>query len=170
MTKKHRKEKTPPPTPISRRYTLYTRDTSGDVLTGVVLVVFFAFGIGVIYEQQYLIALFLFSLIGLAVYSKFKEVQKLDIFEGTILIEYLDFTDTYRPEDIETIEWSSALVIDNYIFSRGYYKLTPVLLIQTRTGKKIRIPPPGGFDIQKSLLAWRDKYQIPSGNQVIANE
>ena len=167
MSKKYRKKITPPPINGSRRITLYTRATSGDIGLGIFLFLIFCAGISLLSEQLYLPALMLFSLIGLIGFSKFTEVQKIDIFEDTMFVEYMDVTKTYKAEDVETIEWISTA---NYRRGLGYYQLTPSLLIQTKNGKKIRIPPPGESDIQKTLSEWRDKYQVSSKNEVTVNE
>lgn len=162
MTKTRRKKITPPPKPISRRYTLYTRDTSGDILLGLFLILCFTVGISVLREQIYVPALILFSFIGLSLYSKFSEVQKIEIFEDAMFVKYIDVTETYKAEDIESVEWVSVRV--------GRVVNHPKLLIQTRNKKKIQIPPPGGFDIQKSILDWRDKHLASNDNKTIAND
>jgi hypothetical protein len=51
MTKKHRKKIAPPPLPRNPRYTLYLRDASGDILFWVVMLFFFAIGIGIVFEK-----------------------------------------------------------------------------------------------------------------------
>jgi len=170
MPKKYRKKITPLQKQGSRRCTIYKRNTSGDIGLGIFLILLFIPVISLLSEQQYLPAVILFSLIGLIGFSKFTEVQKLDIFEHTMFVEYIDVTKTYKAEDVETIEWISSAIYRPYFFSNGYYQLTPALLIQTKSGKKIRIPPPGGFDIQESLLEWRDKYQLSRKIESIANE
>jgi hypothetical protein len=170
MAKSHHKKISPPPKPISRRYTLYAQNTASHIASALAFIVFFAFGIGALLEQQYLVSLIPFIGAGVTVYSKFTEVQKLDIFENSMFIEYLDSSQTYRAEDIESIEWKSALVLGSDGGPNAPYQYTPVLVIQIRNGKKIQLPPPGGFDIQKSLLEWRDKYKTPRDDQVIVNK
>jgi hypothetical protein len=98
------------------------------------------------------------------VYSKLKEVQKLDILGSTMFVEYIDFTETCEAEDIEIIEWISVL----FIGRRGHIGFAPVLLIKTRSGKKFQIPPAKGFDIQKSLSEWLNKHKkMPESNAAL---
>jgi len=164
MKIKHHKKITPPPKPKSRRYTLYTRNTSSDIFLAIGLIVFFAAGIGALFEQQCLVALMPLFVVGWVVLAKIKEVQKLDIFEDTIFVEYLDYTNTYKAADIETIEWVS---VPKSIYS---IQKNPILLIQIRNGKQIQVSQSQEFDIQKSLLEWRDKYQMLSNNEVNVNK
>jgi hypothetical protein len=170
MSKKRHKKITAPPPPRSRRITLYKQEASSRFFSMAILIGLCAVGIGVINEQQYLTSLIPFSLAGFIILANFTEVRKLDIFEDTMIVQYLDATQTYKAEDIEMIEWSTRVVIDRYFFHRGYYELTPVLLIQTGNGKKIRIPPVAEFDIEKSLLEWRNKYKTLSTEEVVASE
>jgi len=166
MTKIHRKKITLPQKLISRRFTLYTRDASGDIMLGFLLILCFTVGISLLRGQIYIAASLLFSFIGLVIYSKFREVQKIEIFEDTMFVKYVDVTETYKAEEIESVEW----VLVQFGRHINFTQLTPKLLIQTRNEKKIRIPPPGGLDIQKSILDWRDKYLASSDTKIITNE
>ena len=165
MKIKHHKKITPPPKPKSRRYTLYTRNTSSDIFLAIGLIVFFAAGIGALFEQQCLVALMPLFVVGWVVLAKIKEVQKLDIFEDTIFVEYLDYTNTYKATDIETIEWVSVPTLTRF----GTVFIT-VLLIKTENGKKIQIPPTKEFDIEKSLSEWLKKYQKTNDSLIAVND
>ncbi len=166
MTKKQRKKTTPPPPLRSRRYTLYTRDTSYDILFWFVMIIFFAVGIGVVHEQQYFVSLIPFSLVGFSVYSKLKEVQKLDLFEDTMFVEYIDLTETCQAKDIDTIQWVSV----PHIGRHGHIEFSTVLLIKAKRGKKFQIPPIKEFDIEKSLSEWLNKHQKVSDYSAVVNE
>lgn len=115
-------------------------------------------------ENIYELALMLLSLIVLLGYTDLREVRQLEIFEDTMLIKYIGKTVAYKSEEIETIKWITTIARP-YLRLR-YFQLAPVLLIQARNGKKIKIPPPGEkYDIEKKLLAWRSKYNNQKENQ-----
>ena len=158
------KKKKLPQTPKSYRYTLYERAKSSQITAGIVFIAFFAFGLGVVFEKQYFPALILLSLAGIIAYSVIVEVKKIEIFEDTMFVQYLDSTFTYKAEEILSAEWISVEVIGRHS-TPYFHKFTPELLIKTKSGKKIQIPPPGGYDIQKSILSWKEKYQKPNGSE-----
>jgi len=164
MKKTRDKKKKLPQKPKSYRYTLYERAKSGQITAGIVFVAFFAFGLGLVFEKQYFPALMFLSLAGMIAYSAITEVKRLEIFEDTMFVKYLDSTITYKAEEVLSAEWISVEVVGKY--STPYFrKFTPELLIKTKSGKKIQLPPPGGYDIQKSILSWKEKYQTPNDDQ-----
>jgi len=168
-TRKNRKKKrvSRPQKPKSYRYTLYEREKSSQVLASIVSVVFFAFGIGVVFEEEYLTALIPISLAGIVAYSLITEVKKIEIFEDTMFVQYLDSTSTYSADEILSAEWILVEVIRRHRIPY-FHEFTPKLLIKTKNGKKIQVPPPGGYDIQKSIMSWKEKYQNPSDSQEIS--
>lgn len=165
MAKKRRKEIILPVQPIGQSATLYSRQAGAYVLSVIVTIAFFAFGIGMLFEKEYTTSLLPLSVAGILAYGMFTEVKKLYVFEDTMFVEYLISTVSYKANEIESVEWRSITVM-----RRRGYEVKPILLIKTRSGKKIKIPPPGKYDIQKSISKWCKKYQTSSVNNVIVTE
>ena len=165
MTKPHRRKIVLPAQPIGRNATLYTQPASATLVAGVLFVVFVAFGIGMLFQKVYFPVVFAFSIAWALAYNKFTEVQKLYISEDTMFVKYLMSTKVYKAHEIESVEWKSVAVMRHH-----QYEFRPILVIRTKSKKKIEIPPPGRYDIQKSILKWCEKYQTPSETNVIISE
>ncbi len=165
MTKPHRKKIVLPAQPIGRNATLYTQPAGGTLIAGIIFFGFVALGIGMLFQKEYLPVIFAFWVAGAIVQSKFTQVQKLYILEDKMFVEYLTFTRAYKAQEIESVEWKSTAVMRH-----RQYELRPILVIQTKNGKSIEIPPPGKYDIQKSILKWCEKYQTPDDNNGMVSQ
>jgi len=154
MTKKHRK------------YMLYTRQTSQDLVAAFGFILFFIGGQRFWSGEKYIISLILYFLAGAILYSLFKEVRKLYIIDDTLYVEYLFSADSFHARMVDKVE--EILVATGS--HRSYQKLIPALSIKIKNGKAIQIALLGEIDIEKILLNWRDKYAASSDDKIIAKE
>ncbi len=157
MTKKNRKNKkgNKKRTPISRRYTVYSLPRQHNTTFGIVFLAFFAFGIGVLLEGEYISATIPLLIAATIAYAALTEVQQVDIFKDTMIVDTAISRNVYKASEIVDVEWRMT----TYIKRRGGYGSKLLLYIDTTRGKSIRLQPAVKYDIQKSILDWRNKHQ-----------
>jgi hypothetical protein len=159
MTKKHRKQKIISRQIGERKYQVYSMKSSDNIVPTIVALIFFGFGIGLLGEKQYFMSFFIISLSAMVVYALITSIQSLSIAGENIFVDYVFKTDIFRAKDIETVDWGTSIE-----WRRGTpYRSSSFLLIKMTNGRKVRIPgsPFSRFDIQKTILDWRDKYKLP---------
>ena len=148
---KKRKQKSKP---VDRRYTIYSLPSKYNTIVGIVFLVFLAFGIGVFFEGEYIAAMMPFLMATTLAYAALTEVQTIDIFQDLMIVDTALSRNIYKANEIINIEWRMATFL-----KRGGYGFKLMLYIDTTHGKSIRLQPPIKYDIEKSILDWRDKYQ-----------
>ena len=143
---------------ISRRYTVYSLPSRSNTIAGIVFLVFVAFGIAVLFEGEYFAATMPLIMAATLAYAALTEVQTIDIFQDTMIVDSAISRDIYKANEITNVEWRMT----SYLRRRGGYGFKLMLYIDTTRGKSIRLQPIMKYDIEKTILEWREKYQHPS--------
>ena len=158
MVKKHRNNKLIPSNSPIRPiiHTHYSRHVGYYLLAGFVSICFFSFGIGLLFEKQYILAIIPFSLVGAIIYAVFTEVQELRVYKDQMFVKYLTHTQTYKVEEIESVERKMLKVIDRHTT----IKLSPYLFIYTKDGKHTSVPLEERPDLENNILNWLKKYPM----------
>ncbi len=162
MAKKHRNNNNliSGNTPIRPIHTLYSRHVGFYLLVGFISICFFSIGIGVLFEKEYVLALIPFSLVGVVVYGVFTDVQELRVYKDQMFVKYLTHTQTYKVEEIESVERKMLMVISRH----STIRFSPHLFIYTKDGKHTSVPLEERPDLENSILTWLKKY--PSQNTI----